>query len=190
MLKRFIAHTVLANIFMAQAAFAEPADKDPDIVPLSDYDFPACTDKRGEEVAYLRADKIPVHPYVMEAGARYLETDPISKPAIFYEHAFFEDLASVARDFSFAHECYHLSSGDAIRAYEHKKEHGYYKNREDHQVIEDKADCHATGRLKNEFGYTAKDLDVVEEAIDLMDSNDHTERMQKIRLCFKNGGPA
>ncbi|MGM0421705.1 MAG: hypothetical protein ACQEQL_01245 [Pseudomonadota bacterium] len=190
MLKRFIAHTVLANIFMAQAAFAEPADQDSDIVPLSDYDFPACTDKRSEEVVYLRADKVHIHPYVMEAGARYLETNPISKPAIFYEYEFFEELPSVARDFSFAHECYHLSSGDALSAYEYKQKHDDYKEREDMMEVEDRADCHAAGRLKNEFGYTAKDLEVLEKAIDSMDSNDHTQRMQKIQTCFKNGGPA
>lgn len=68
-------------------------------------------------------------------------------------------MSPVERDFTLAHECYHLSSGDARQVYEH----GIPDSGQD--TFEDNADCDAAGRMREEFHYTAEDMRTLEPLI-------------------------
>src|SRR5688500_15742799 len=99
----------ILSVFMALAvpAAAQPLAPPPVVEP-----FPACYDNEGTPVRYISDDEIRITPWVFFAGARYLSSNPIAEPAIVYEPDKIAPLSPVQRAFVFAHECYHLSSGD------------------------------------------------------------------------------
>lgn len=148
--------------------------------------FPSCTDQRGETVQYLENDTVDIRPSVSKIAVRYLNQSPISQPAIIYDVAFLQGLSRLEFDFTMAHECYHLSSGDAYRAYQYYNETLEFQTRGDLQNIEDDADCRAAIRMREEFGYSRADIESLEPFINRMTSRRKEEaRMQNILACYE-----
>lgn len=108
----------LHSIFSIHSA-AALEDNSPTGDVTNEYSFPACTDISGEQAKYVSRDDIDITPGVAYAGARYLDAETQSGPLIIYNQNFYDNLSPVQRDFTFAHECAHLNTGDAVQAYRH-----------------------------------------------------------------------
>jgi len=189
---------ILAHIFMAGAAVAHSVTAPPepqnltsdDITALADYQFPACYDSEGTAVRYIDTTNTDerVSPMVLTFGVRYMQTDPIGDPAIIYHSGHLTAMPQIARDFIIAHECYHFSSGDALAAYRHYEEHGRHWSRTQMQQFEDDADCAAAHQLRDEFGYNAADMNVLQTALQpFMTNRERVPRWQAIVACFEDG---
>lgn len=148
-------YTIFSALFAAFSAASAMAEQE--TTPIgsesSAFDFPACVDHMGTEVQYIDNDRINIRPRVAYIGVRYLETDPISKPAIVFKRDFLHQLSQFAFDFAMAHECYHFSSGDAYDAYVHHQDTGHFQSRSELQQFEDDADCYAARHLVANLGY-------------------------------------
>lgn len=140
--------SALMTAFSAASAMAEQVPQS-----VTTFDFPACTDHTGTSVQYINSDMIDIRPSIAYIGVRYIETDPISQPAIIYKQDFLSALSPFAFDFTMAHECYHLKSGDAYKAYDHYQETGRFQSRKELQDFEDDADCYAARYLILNSGY-------------------------------------
>jgi len=149
---RNIIYSTLVAAFTTASAMAEQELTSVDL-PITEYDFPACVDHTGTPVQYIDNDTIDIHPGIAYIGVRYLKTDPISQPAIIYKRDFLHQLSPFAFDFTMAHECYHLQSGDAFKAYLHHQETGGFQSRRELQQFEDDADCYAAHDLIVNHGY-------------------------------------
>lgn len=147
--------------------------------------FPSCTDHRGETVQYIERHDVDVKPSVSKIAVRYLNEKDIADPAIIYDEDFLQGLSRLEFDFTMAHECYHLSSGDAYRAYQYYNETLEFQTRGELQNIEDDADCRAAIRMREEFGYSRADIESLEPFINRMTSRRKEEaRMQNILACY------
>lgn len=192
MRRYFISSMILAAILMASPAMTASVQPVPGSHPaLAGYDIPACTDNQGQNVRYVSTKDKSITPLVFVAGARYLNSDRLSQPAIFYDPKVFKAESTLVRDFVFAHECYHLSSGDVHNAYEHKHEHGRHLSSTAQETLEYDADCHAAYRMKHEFGYALSDMAELRTIVNMTTPTGKQEtRMQDIIACFNNSRPS
>ena len=184
MLRGGLAGLLLTGIFMG---FAAPAGAVPDVPPAEARQFPACTDGQGTVVRYVSTqENIPISPLVFYAGARYLQTNPLAHPAIVYDPEFLAPLTPIERDFTLAHECYHLSSGDALMVYNYIETHHRYLPRAQTEIIERNADCDAARRMRDEYRYSAEDMAVLRNVIRSVTPRpaQQEERMAHIMACF------
>lgn len=173
--------SILTTLFMA---FSVPAAAQPQPVPVVE-PFPACHDSQGTPVRYVSDDDINVVPWVFFAGARYLSANPIAEPAIVYEPDKIDPLSPVQRAFVFAHECYHLSSGDAREVYRYRNEGRSFPADRD-EIIEANADCDAARRMRSEYRFTAEDMLGLHDMIRRAHSGDDEERMAHIMACYNS----
>ncbi len=172
----------LTNMFIGHAAFADGSDGS---------GFPACSDDRGETVTYHSEDDptIDYKGMVMYAGARYLDLDTISTPVIIYDESFLDGAPQVMLDFTMAHECFHLSSGDARYAYEADLT-GVSMSGDEKFRLENRANCSAAHDLRDIWGYKPEDVSVLESEMRARMSNRHANKfMPIIQSCFKNETP-
>ena len=146
--------------------------------------FPECKDHNGQPVKYVNSRDYSG--FIIYANVRYLDTDPISNPAIIYNAHFIESLSKLERDFTMAHECYHLSSGDAYKAYEDLAL-GIKRDRDSDIIMrkmEDDADCAATRELRTDYGYSVESIENLYNLFDRFENGPELERrMNLVREC-------
>lgn len=147
----------LSSVFSAYAPVTAAEVPAPAPQSTTNYNFPVCHDHTGTAAAYLPNDIGLDRPWVVHFGVRYLDQENIQDPVVFYDPDEIQNLSKAALDFTFAHECFHLSSGDAYRAYEIINS-GERLSRRDMHDEEDAADCHAARRMRHEFSYSVEDL--------------------------------
>lgn len=146
--------------------------------------FPLCIDISGDRAEYFSKDEIDIRPSVAYAGARYRDAENQSGPLIIYDQSFIDGLTDVQRDFSFAHECAHLSTGDAVVAYQNYLADRSF-GRKDMQDMEDRADCLAVYRMRDEFGYNAEHMrEVYDLILDVERAGAAQARWDKIVHCY------
>lgn len=175
--------SILTGLFMALAV---PAAAQPMAPPVAE-SFPACYDSAGTPVRYVSDEEVNVVPWVFFAGARYLNASTVTEPAIVYEPEKIAALSPVGRAFVFAHECYHLSSGDAMEAYRQQNETGRYFTEEKREIIEANADCDAAHRLRDEYRFTLSDIESLHDLIRRVHSDDDEKRIAHIMACYADG---
>ncbi len=152
--------------------------------------FSRYTDHRGEEGRYVDVNSVSLSQDIFLIAVRYLDQNPISKPVIAYEIDFLNSLSDVEFDFTLEHERYHLTSGDAFRAYKYYEEHNKYQTRRDLQAIEDDADAHAARQLKRQFNYSRADVESLRPLINRVTSQyQQDERMKNILVCYDESVP-
>lgn len=118
-----------------------------------------CNDDRGTAVRLLNSDSEDNPYYISMINVRYLDQANIAGPSIIYDEDFVKQLSPIQLQFTMAHECYHLSSGDARAAYEHLNFTGKAQSRDELQHIENDADCGALNYMQTQMGYARKDFD-------------------------------
>lgn len=126
------------------------------------YDFPECHDSQGEKVNYFYEGEVYNKHTIYIAGARYLNETPLSQPAIFYAPQYFDQMSQIERDFSFAHECHHLESGDALYNYVYYRDTGRDLPPKEKRRIEDNADRAAAIKLY-QLGYKEGQLSILKK---------------------------
>ena len=172
----------LTNIFSAHAPVMAEEAPAPALQTSTDYDFPACFDHRGAPATYLPNDIGLDKPWAIYFGARYLDQRNIEDPVIFYDPDHMETLSKAALDFIFAHECFHLASGDAYRAYEAMNT-SERPGRDEMQEQEDAADCNAANRMREEFNYTEEEMrGAIESISGVMNIR---KRIPSIMACYQ-----
>ncbi len=150
-------------------------------------EYPTCHDSFGTPVQYVDIQtEHDVTRRVNIAGARYLnfEQEQFESPAIVLDTDYLSSLSSIEQDFIFAHECYHLSSGDAREMYHNHIYLGIRMDRSFTRKIELDADCHAARILRNN-GYNYSDIEDIQELLRGTTANSRLEeRINNINACF------
>lgn len=171
---------LLLSAFMASTASAGDG--------IDGYEFPECTDERGEKVAFVE-DVKGSGTIVLRFNVRYLDAENLEQPTVLFHRGFVESIPDLLRNFFVAHECYHFSSGDARYAINVKPEKRGIPA-ELHKLIEDNANCAAAHAMREEYGYSPDYLDQLESQIGEYTSlRQAREDMPVIRACYRQEQP-
>ncbi|HEU4839686.1 MAG TPA: hypothetical protein VFS88_09815 [Micavibrio sp.] len=174
MSKAVIAAAAFATIVAGETLHAQTAE------------FPACADDHGARVTYMTDDQYQRQARgqiytIMFAAARYMNADTAQEPVIGYSAPFIDSINQSAGRFVFLHECFHLSSGDARKAYLSIQGGGEKAKRE----MEDNADCSAATRMRDEFHASEEEMFSIAPMIDAVSSGRGAERMADIMACYR-----
>lgn len=184
-------HTAVASagIITAAPAIAETEAEHALRLLGREYAYPVCYDDAQDRAEYLMRDEPRAKDTIFTsyAGARYLDEDLLFEPAILYNPDIFNDQPDIVLDFVFAHECYHLNSGDARMAYTYLRDGDRNTPPEGwSDDIEIQADCDASRRMRDEFHYTALDMSRLLPII--MDTTsgrkEKQARLDNIETCY------
>lgn len=143
-----------------------------------------CNDHIGQRALILDTSEYsgPFRVYV--AGVRYLETAPISIPAIILDMKKFKAMSSLEKQFTLAHECYHLASGDAYHTYEMLSFNIKVPKEEDISMELD-ADCHAAKKIRELGIYTYANYSRLKYFISSYTSSSRlNERLTNLQRCL------
>lgn len=157
-------------------------------INIDGLDFPAapvCYDHTGAQAQIINSDNHSA--VVMYANIRYLDAQNIADPAILINERFWNSLSDIQKGFTIAHECYHLSSGDAHAIYSDLQSSGIKQSRDDMLQFEDDADCSAAQMLTQNYGYSADIMNEIHPLVDRVSNRRETvRRMENIRQCAES----
>jgi len=176
--------STLTALFMISAS-SSYADNNDARINIDGLDFPAapvCYDHTGAQAQIINSDNHSA--VVMYANIRYLDAQNIADPAILINERFWNNLSDVQKAFTLAHECYHLSSGDAHAIYSDLQSSGIKQSRDDMLQFEDDADCSAAQMLTQNYGYSADIMNEIHPLVDRVSNRKETlRRMENIHQC-------
>ena len=177
-------------------AFAAAAQADtPENTALASLNALECRDHRGDMAALIDEDiyhdQADDYHMTMYAGARYLRgeasdgrhtasAEDIQIPVIVYDESFMDQLTPTQVRFIYLHECFHLSSGDAVTHYVDADLTGDTVTRMEHA-----ADCHAVRYLRDEFDLQVDGLRELEALIrDVSPYRMEKQRIENLHSCY------